>query len=40
MRFKHPARIRDLLAALTERPLGSELWIVEPGHVRIHQADD
>jgi len=34
------ARIRDFLAALTERPLGNELWIVEPGRVRIHQTDD
>ncbi|OGI51983.1 MAG: hypothetical protein A3E57_08895 [Candidatus Muproteobacteria bacterium RIFCSPHIGHO2_12_FULL_60_33] len=31
------ARLRDFLAVLTERPLINELWIIEPGRVRIHQ---
>jgi hypothetical protein len=30
-------RLRDFLAVLAERPLLNELWIVEPGRVRIHQ---
>jgi predicted nuclease of predicted toxin-antitoxin system len=34
------ARIADLLALLDERELGKELWIVEPGRVRIHQTLD
>lgn len=34
------ARIGDLLALLRERELGNELWIVEPGRVRIHQTLD
>ena len=34
------ARVRDLIALLQERELGSELWIVEPGRVRIHQSAD
>ena len=29
-------RLRELAAILVTRPLGSELWIVEPGRVRIH----
>ena len=32
------ARVRDLLAILQERQLGPELWIVEPGRVRVHQS--
>lgn len=31
------ARLRDFLAVLSERTLASELWIVEPGRVRVHQ---
>lgn len=31
------ARLRDFLTLLKLRPLGRELWIVEPGRVRIHQ---
>ena len=34
------ARTRDFIGALSKRPLGSELWIVEPGRVRVHQSDD
>jgi predicted nuclease of predicted toxin-antitoxin system len=34
------ARISDLLAVLKERELGKELWIVEPGRIRIHQSLD
>ena len=34
------ARVRDFIGALSQRPLGSELWIVEPGRVRVHQTDD
>ena len=36
------ARVRDFIGALNKRPLGSELWIVEPGRVRVrvHQSDD
>lgn len=30
-------RLRDFLAVLQTRPLTSELWIVEPGRVRVHQ---
>ncbi len=30
-------RIRELIALLKQRPLASELWIIEPGRVRIHQ---
>jgi hypothetical protein len=34
-------RIRELIIALEHRPLGPELWIIEPGRIRIHQnADD
>jgi hypothetical protein len=33
-------RIREFLLVLQQRPLGKELWIVEPGRVRIHQSDD
>ena len=34
------ARVRDFIAALNTQPLGNELWIVEPGRVRVHQSDD
>jgi predicted nuclease of predicted toxin-antitoxin system len=34
------ARIADLVALLKERELGKELWILEPGRVRIHQKQD
>ena len=34
------ARTRDFIGALSKRPLGNELWIVEPGRVRVHQSDD
>lgn len=34
------ARVRDLISFLKQQELGSELWIVEPGRVRIHQARD
>lgn len=33
-------RIRDFIGALSEQSLGNELWIVEPGRVRIHQPSD
>lgn len=33
-------RLQEFLRALTVRPLGRELWIVEPARVRIHQRDD
>jgi predicted nuclease of predicted toxin-antitoxin system len=32
------ARITDLIATLKDRELGQELWIPEPGRVRIHQS--
>jgi hypothetical protein len=32
-------RLLDFLAVLESNPLGNELWIVEPGRVRIHQKD-
>jgi hypothetical protein len=31
------SRIHDLLKLLSVHELGSELWIVEPGRVRVHQ---
>lgn len=34
------ARLRDFLELLATRPLDAELWIVEPGRVRVHQRDD
>lgn len=34
-----PDLLRVFLAVLAEHTLGNELWIVEPGRVRIHQAD-
>jgi predicted nuclease of predicted toxin-antitoxin system len=33
-------RLRELLTVLETRPLKNELWIVEPGRVRIHQMED
>jgi predicted nuclease of predicted toxin-antitoxin system len=32
------ARIKDLISVLGEREPGNELWIFEPGRVRIHQS--
>jgi hypothetical protein len=32
------ARVRDLVALLRIRELGSELWIIEPGRARVHQS--
>lgn len=34
------ARLREFLAVLATRPIDRELWIVEPGRVRIHQPRD
>ena len=34
------ARIRDLIGSLRKQTLGNELWIVEPGRIRIHQPPD
>jgi predicted nuclease of predicted toxin-antitoxin system len=31
------ARVSDLIALLRNRELGRELWIIEPGRLRIHQ---
>lgn len=31
-------RVRDFLAALENNELGRELWIVEPGRIRVHEA--
>jgi len=33
-------RVRDLVALLQSRELGCELWIIEPGRLRIHQSSD
>jgi predicted nuclease of predicted toxin-antitoxin system len=33
-------RLRTLVAMLSAQPLGRELWIVEPGRVRIHLGID
>jgi len=33
-------RIRDFIELLKSRPLENELWIVEPGRVRIHQREE
>lgn len=33
-------RIRELITALEGRPLGRELWIIEPGRIRVHQSRD
>jgi len=32
-------RLREMLALLDSRPLTNELWIVEPGRVRVHQRE-
>jgi predicted nuclease of predicted toxin-antitoxin system len=32
-------RLRELLALLDVRELANELWIVEPGRVRVHQSE-
>ena len=32
-------RLQELLSVLAIRPLGRELWIIEPGRVRIHQRE-
>jgi hypothetical protein len=32
-------RVRELVAILETHPLGRELWIVEPGRVRMHLRD-
>lgn len=34
------ARLRDFLALTATRPVNGELWIVEPGRVRVHLAKD
>jgi predicted nuclease of predicted toxin-antitoxin system len=31
------ARLTELAALLTSRPIDHELWIIEPGRVRIHE---
>jgi predicted nuclease of predicted toxin-antitoxin system len=31
------ARMRELVALLRTRPIDRELWIVEPGRIRIHE---
>lgn len=31
------SRLKEFLAVLALQPLGKELWIVEPGRVRVHQ---
>lgn len=33
-------RLKDFLAVLATNPLGRDLWIVEPGRVRIHSSQD
>lgn len=32
-------RLREFLLVMEQRPLGKELWIVEPARVRIHQQE-
>lgn len=32
-------RLEEFLLVLADRPLAGELWIVEPGRVRVHQRD-
>jgi predicted nuclease of predicted toxin-antitoxin system len=34
------ARVRDLITVLQDRQLTSDLWIIEPGRLRIHQSND
>jgi predicted nuclease of predicted toxin-antitoxin system len=33
-------RLREMMALLQSRTLQNELWIVEPGRIRIHQEED
>jgi hypothetical protein len=33
-------RLREFLALAATRPVGGELWIVEPGRVRVHSAQN
>jgi hypothetical protein len=33
-------RLRDFLALAASRPIDGELWIVEPGRVRVHLERD
>lgn len=33
-------RLREFLAVLKTRPLGRELWIVEPGRIRVHEREE
>jgi predicted nuclease of predicted toxin-antitoxin system len=33
------ARLKELLVLIDQRPIQGELWIVEPGRVRIHDPD-
>ena len=35
-----PQRLKDFLAVLNMRSLGRELWIIEPGRVRVHLRRD
>ena len=32
--------VKQVISALQSMPLSSNLWIVEPGRIRIHQRDD
>jgi predicted nuclease of predicted toxin-antitoxin system len=32
------ARLREFITVLQTRPITSELWIVEPGRIRIHES--
>jgi predicted nuclease of predicted toxin-antitoxin system len=34
------ARIKDLAAVLRTQPINRQLWIVEPGRVRMHERDE
>jgi predicted nuclease of predicted toxin-antitoxin system len=34
------ALIRDFIRALSERAIANELWIIEPGRLRLHQSWD
>ena len=33
-------RIREMMTLLESRALGNELWIVEPGRIRVHQKEE
>jgi hypothetical protein len=33
-------RLREFRTLVETRPLGNELWVVEPGRVRIHQSQE